>query len=258
MREEIMEKVKALFHLNRRSWLFKLIIIFLIVLVIIVVLDNFIMPFYVNLGDEIEMPDVIEMSVDEAKTILTENGFQVFIKDSLYDADHPVGIVIEQNPYPYAMVKEGRRIYLTISIGEKPIIMPKLFGVSPREAELILDTYGLKLYSKSYRPSDMYYEGTVMEQSYPPGQPIKSGTNISITISLGQLKQDMRIPDLAGKSLHEARERLKVLKIKIGEINFEERENILPETVLDQSLKPGTIFNTQDVIDLTVSKEKLE
>jgi beta-lactam-binding protein with PASTA domain len=251
-----MGKVKAFFHLHKKSWLFRIIIILLVIFIVLAIIDNIVMPLYVKLGDEIEMPDVIEMSVQEATTLLAENGFQVVIKDSLYDADHAVGIVIEQNPYPYAMVKDGRRVYLTISIGEKPIIMPKLFGVSPREAELILDTYGLKLRSKSYVPSDMYHEGTVMAQSYPPGQPIKGGTGIDITISLGQLKEDMKIPDLIGKSLHEARERLKALNIKIGEITFEERDNILPETVLDQSLKPGTIFEPKDVIDLTVSVEK--
>jgi serine/threonine-protein kinase len=135
--------------------------------------------------------------------------------------------------------------------------MPKLFGVSPREAELILDTYGLKLRSKSYVFSDLYHEGTVMAQSYPPGQPIKGGTGIDITISLGQLKENMKIPDLVGKSLHEARETLKALNIKIGEITFQEKDTILPETVLDQSLKPGTIFEPEDVIDLTVSVEKM-
>ena len=252
-----MRRVKTFFHLHKDSWHFKILIILLVIFIIVVLIDNIVMPLYVKLGDEIEMPDVIEMSVQEATTLLTDNGFQVVIKDSLYDADHPVGTVIEQNPYPYAMVKDGRRVYLSISIGEKPIIMPKLFGVSPREAELILDTYELKLRSKSYVFSDMYHEGTVMAQSYPPGQPIKGGTGIDITISLGQLEENLKIPDLIGKSLHEARETLKALNIKIGEITFQERESILPETVLDQSLKPGTIFKPEDVVDLTVSIEKM-
>jgi serine/threonine-protein kinase len=97
-----------------------------------------------------------------------------------------------------------------------------------------------------------------MGQSYPPGQPIKAGSKINITISLGILKEDMQIPDLVGKSLYEAKERLKALKLTLGEISFEERENILPETVLKQSLKPGEIYQSGDVVNLTVSKEKIE
>jgi beta-lactam-binding protein with PASTA domain len=252
-----MEKVKAFFRWYRHSWLYRFTFYILAFIIVLILVDRIVMPLYVHLGDEIEMPDVIEMNVEEARTKLSNQGFKVFVKDSLYDADHPVGTVIEQSPYPYATVKEGRRVYLTMSIGEKPIIMPKLFGVSPREAELILETYNLNLNSKSYVFSDIYHEGTVMAQSYPPGQPIKAGSKIDITISLGILKEEMKIPDLVGISLHEAKEKLKALRLNIGEITFEERDNILPETVLSQSPKPGEFFKPGDIINLTVSKENM-
>jgi serine/threonine-protein kinase len=223
-----------------------------------IIADQLIMPYYIKLGDEIEMPDVIEMNIDEARKMLTENGFNVLVKDSLYDANHELGTVIEQNPYPYALVKEGRRVYLSISIGEKPILMPNLFGVSPREAELILETYDLVLRARNYVYSDMYHEGTVMGQSYPPGQEIKAGSKINITISLGKLKEEMQLPNLVGKSLYEARERLRKLGVKIGEVSYLERDNILPETILSQSIEPGTTVTAEDMIDLVVSKERSE
>jgi beta-lactam-binding protein with PASTA domain len=47
-------------------------------------------------------------------------------------------------------------------------------------------------------------------------------------------------------------------KVKIGEITYEERENILPETVLKQSLESGKKVKPEDVIDLIVSKEKID
>ena len=47
-------------------------------------------------------------------------------------------------------------------------------------------------------------------------------------------------------------------KLKIGEITYEERENILPETALKQSLEPGNKVEPGDLIDLVVSKEKIE
>jgi serine/threonine-protein kinase len=240
------------------SWLYRPAILFIILLVIGIIADQLLMPYYIKLGDEIEMPDVIEMHVDEAQKMLTENGFNVLVRDSLYDAFNEIGTVIEQNPYPYALVKEGRRVYLSISIGEKPILMPNLFGVSPREAELILETYGLVLRARNYVYSDMYHEGTVMGQSYPPGQEIKAGSKINITISLGKLKKEMQIPNLVGKSLYEARERLRKLGVEIGDLTYQERDNILPETVLSQSIEPGTSVTHEDKIDLVVSKGKSE
>lgn len=241
-----------------RSWLYRPAILLVILIFVGIIADQLIMPYYIKLGDEIEMPDVIEMHIDEARKMLTENGFNVLVKDSLYDANHELGTVIEQNPYPYALVKEGRRVYLSISIGEKPILMPNLFGVSPREAELILETYDLVLRARNYVYSDMYHEGTVMGQSYPPGQEIKAGSKINITISLGKLKEEMQIPNLVGKSLYEARERLRKLGVKIGEVSYQERDNILPETILSQSIEPGTHVTPEDMIDLVVSKERSE
>jgi len=241
----------------REYWWAKLIAVFIAVVLLILLMDKIVMPLYVGLGNEKELPDVIEMPVSEARSLLEQKGFQVVVKDSMYDANHSISTVIEQNPYPYATVKEGRRVYLTVSIGEKPIIMPNLFGVSPREAELILDTYNLVLGSKNYVYSDLYYEGTVMGQSYPSGQEIKSGSKIDIIISLGQLTKDLIVPDLVGKSLHEARERLKAVNLPIAEIIWEERENILPETVISQSMAAGQSFESHESITLVVSKEKL-
>ena len=252
-----MNSIREFLDTYRDRWWFKLSVLFLILIIVVVIMDRVVMPLYVHLGDETEMPDVIEMELTEARSLLEQQGFNVLIRDSLYDANHPENVVIEQNPYPYARVKEGRRVYLTISIGEKPIIMPNLFSVSPREAELILETNNLKLRNKNYVYSDIYHEGTVIGQSYPQGQVIKPGSGIDITISLGKLQKEMIVPDLIGKSLFEARARLREMQLNIGEITYEQRENILPETILKQSLQPGDAYDEGDTINLTVSKEKL-
>jgi serine/threonine-protein kinase len=134
--------------------------------------------------------------------------------------------------------------------------MPNLFGVSPREAELILQSRDLILNGKGYVFSDIYHEGTVMGQSYPQGQPIKAGSRIDITISLGKMNQERVVPNVQGKSLYEAREILRALGLKIGQIDYEIRQDILPETVVGQSLPEGTEFSSEVTINLTVSKEK--
>ena len=61
-----MRKVKTFFHLHKDSWIFKVLISLLVIFIVFVIIDNIVMPLYVKLGDEIEMPDVIEMSVQEA------------------------------------------------------------------------------------------------------------------------------------------------------------------------------------------------
>ena len=248
--------IKKLYRQFRHSRFFKPVLYCLSFIFIVLIFDQIIMPLYVKSGREVEMPDVLELSVQDARNKLTEQGFRVMVSDSLYDSKHPGGTIIEQNPYPYALVKKGRRVYLTVSIGERPVIMPNLFGVSPREAELILESRDLKLNGKGYVFSDIYHEGTVMGQSFPQGQPIKAGSRIDITISLGKMNQERVVPNVQGKSLYEAREILRALGLKIGQIEYAVRQDMLPETVVGQSLPEGTAFTAEASIDLTVSKER--
>ncbi len=253
-----MNKIKQFFRWFKKTWAFKPTLILIILILFAGLMDKLIMPLVVDHGNERDLPDVIEMTLDQAQNVLQKEGFNVIVKDSLYDANHPLGTVIEQSPYPYATVKEERRVYLTISIGDKPIIMPKLIGSSPRDAELTIKSYNLQMGNKNYTPSDIYLEGTVIGQSYPQGQQIKPNTKIHITISLGKLKEEKTVPSLVGKSLYEAKQSLKMNKLKIGEITYEERDKILPETVLKQSLEAGKKVEKDDLIDLVVSKEKIE
>ena len=253
-----MNKIKQFFEWFKNTWAYKPILFIIIIILLTVLMDKIVMPLVVDHGNERELPDVIEMTLDQARNVLEKEGFNVIIKDSLYDANHDLGTVIEQSPYPFATVKDGRRVYLTISIGDKPIIMPKLIGLSPRDAELTIRSYNLQMGSKSYMPSDIYLEGTVIGQSYPQGQQIKPKTKINITISLGKLKDEKTVPTLIGKSLYEAKEILKMNGIKINEISYEERDKILPETILKQSLEPGDQVEPGTTIDLVVSKEKID
>ena len=193
-----------------RASIFYKILFWLIVLIIFVlVMDNFVMPAYVRLGKEVELPDVVEMSAENAKKTLENKGFHGVITDSVYDTHYDVGMVIEQMPPAFSTVKKGRHVYLTVSIGEKPIIMPNLFYISPRDAELTLQSYNLELGAKHYEYDDSSPEGVVIAQSYPQGQKVKRGTRISITISLGPFPERRTIPQLVGKSLvdvHRCRE----------------------------------------------------
>lgn len=232
----------------------KFVLAFIAFVFIVMLFDKVIMPWYVRLGEEYELPDVVSMKVDEAKKLLEEKGFGAVIADSVYDENFEPGTVVEQNPAAFSKVKKGRHVYLTISIGEKPITMPNLFFKSPREAELILKANGLQLGSLYYEYSDLALENVVIGQSFPQGQPVKKGTRIDLTISLGPFPQKKLMPDLTGKSLNMAKRQLQLLGVQNIRIEYETREDILPETILSQSVKAGTPIEQVKEVILRVSK----
>ncbi len=251
-----MSKISNIYQTIKEKWYYQLLISIFVLIVIVVIFDKLIMPWYVNLGYETELPDVVELSVEEAGSLLKKSGFSVILSDSVYDPNLAMGFVVEQSPYPFAKVKKGRHIYLTVSIGKKPIIMPNLFYKSPRDAELILKSYGLELRSKFYDYNPIAVEGVVVGQSYPQGQKIKKGSKINITISLGPFPEQKVIPALVGKSLQSARKQLRALGVKSINVTREEREDLVPNTVLEQSLKSGTAIVSEMEIELKVSSLK--
>jgi eukaryotic-like serine/threonine-protein kinase len=244
---KLVDKYNSSLWYKTASW-------FMVFIIFILIMDNFVMPAYVRLGQEVELPDIVEMTVENAKHTLENHGFHGVVADSVYDAHYAKGMVVEQMPPAYSNVKEGRHVYLTVSIGEKPIIMPNLFYISPRDAELTLQSYGLELGSKRYEYDESSPEGVVIAQSYPQGQHVKPGTKIDITISLGPLPERRTVPQLVGKSYDEARTQLRILGIDKIKVTYEERENILPKTVLKQSIEPGSPVNEDEEIELTISK----
>ena len=234
--------------------IFKLFLFFLAFIILVLLMDNLVMPWYTHHGQKKEMPDVIEKNINEAIRILENQKFNVIIADSVYDEHFQVGSVVEQMPLPYSTVKMGRNVYLKVSIGEKPIIMPNLFSLSPRDAELKLKSYGLELETIMYAYNDLYPEGAVIAQSYPQGQRIKKGSSVRITVSLGEMPSQKTIPQLVGRSLSAARRQLELLGVSEISVQYEENENILPLTVMDQSLEAGHPIEEDTKIELTVSE----
>jgi len=229
---------------------------FILLILFTLLMDQLIMPWYVRLGDEIELPDVVELSLYDAQNKLEQNGFNVIISDSVYDANFPLGTVVEQMPLAYTTVKSGRHVYLKVSIGEKPVIMPNLFYKSPRDAELILMSMGIVLGNIEYEYSDISLEGVVISQSYPAGQNVQKDARIDITISLGPFPKQPTVPNLINKSLDAAQKQLNKLGLNIVSIEYEERDDILPETILGQSLEKGVLIEEDTEIVLVVSKLK--
>ena len=238
----------------KESRLFKIAVIVISFFLFMIIMDKIIMPWYVNLGDEIEMPDIVEMTVNEAQDSLEKSDFNVIIADSVYDAHYPEGTIVEQMPVAFSTVKKGRNVYLTVSNGEKPIIMPNLFGMSPRDAELKLNSLGLKLYTTLQVYNDLYPAGAVIAQNQPKDEPVTKNSRITITISLGAMPSERKIPGLIGKSLSAARQQLRQLDVSIRDIEYEENNSYLPNTVLKQSLKEGSAIGENSEIDLVVSK----
>lgn len=125
------------------------------------------------------VPEVKGMTYSMASRQLAEAGFDCELTDSIYDNKTRPGTVVEQNPKSGTKVKEGRKVYLTITaFSPKAVTVPSLTDVSYRQARSILEGLGIVNISVREVPSE--YQGLVMSVTCD-GRPLSAGSRIPVT-----------------------------------------------------------------------------
>ncbi len=221
---------------------------------IIFVLDTFVMPYYVNKGGTLVVPNVVGMNEETAKKLLDSLHFEPRRGEIRQDNTYPVGYVILQNPSSEQIVKNGRRVYLTISGGEQDAIVPSLRGRSIRDAKFALDRAGLRQGAIQYQVSAELPEGTIITQDIPAGNKMKHNSFISFIVSAGESIDSIFVPSLIGKTYTEAIKMLKDKGLRTGNITYQLNEELVPNTVIDQLPRENEIVTTQKEVDLFISQ----
>lgn len=239
-------------NINGNSLFKKFLITFSIFLVLYLLLDKVLLPFYVY-SEEIIIPSVIGKTEVEGKNILEAKGFDVVVSDTTYGSEIPQGKIYMQRPEAGKIVKSGRTIYLFISGGEKVAIVPSLKGKSIIDSKFALERVGLKLGKTEYLQSS-YPRDMVFDQQYVEGTKLKRGSTVNIFVSSGSLTGSIIVPDLVGKSLNEARTILMDSTLQVGKINYFVSSTLLPNTVIDQYPTIGNKLNPGDKVDLFVTR----
>ncbi len=175
-----------------------------------------------NHGQYLKVPAVTGKNVDAAIQLLEKEGFEVIITDSLYNDSLPLNTVKKQLPDADATVKVNRTVFLNINPAALPLVnMPKLEGLSYRFAVDRLAKSNLKLGDTTMRPDFM--KGSVLEQQYN-GSKIESGTKIrwgsiiDLVVGGGLEAEPIRVPDLTGLTVAEAKATLQVKGILLAAI----------------------------------------
>ena len=97
------------------------------------------LPMSTHHGETITVPKVTGMNMAELENYLDERKLAYFVDDSSYSPSLRPFTVLVQDPAPGEKVKEGRKIYIQVSMKNPPVIkMPKLTDGSSKNAMLIL------------------------------------------------------------------------------------------------------------------------
>ncbi len=224
-------------------------------LLLFVLVDNVIMPQYVQQGKTTKVPDVTGLPFDEAVKVLADHGLEGKKAEERPDAKYPVGAVALQNPSAGAEVKFGRGVYLTVSGGEPMVLVPSLRGRTVRDAAFALERFGLTVGNVTYEVSVEFPVNTVMEQAIPESVKVAMGTVVDVTVSQGPSKDQIPVPSLLRKTLAEGERLILQAGFTIGNIVYQPQPDMLPNTIIDQYPRGGELAPIGQAIDLVVTRK---
>jgi serine/threonine-protein kinase len=132
--------------------------------------------------------------------------------------------------------------------------VPNVTGASERDALFLIEHAGLVLGRVENAFNDYYPPGVVCEQSLPKDTETEAKTVVDITVSRGPLPSRFVVPNLVGKNVETARKILWEAGLEAGRIENEVRTDLIPGTVLMQSIAPGAEVSQGRAVGLTVSR----
>ena len=189
----------------------------------------------------VHVPGVVGRDRASAEVLLRDAGLVVMEPREQFSATVPEGTVMSQLPYAGATVKEGRRIYITVSKGVETMSMPSLYGATMRDARITIMRLGLQSGDMSYDTSSSIPAGKVMGQSISAGASVASGAVVHLVISRGTSM--VRVPQLISLMQDEAEQLLRDLGLMPGTVT----------SVPSSAFQSGTVMHQEPPADSLVA-----
>ena len=202
---------------------------------------------------EILVPDLTNLTEEQAKQKLKDVGLVMEVTDRVPNKDVPAGQIIMQDPKANQKNKIINPVRVTISEGPRKVPVPSLIGQSYDKVDLILEKEGLNEGKVDQKYSE-YPNGIVIEQSVVANSQVDEGTIVDYVISIGPEK--FLMPNYIGKSIEQVKTDLIAKDLILGNPTYETSSVYEKDSVITQSITPGTEVSRKSVVDFTISQGK--
>ena len=217
------------------------------------------LPFYTNHGETVSVPDLEGMSYEEAEGMLRKTSLEFeILPDSGFSAEKDPLAILKQRPEADALVKKGRKIYLTLNARNAPILkMPSLVNMPLKNVQEILANLGLQRGDIIYVPDigiNVVLEQRFNDSPISEGSPIPKGSKIDLVVGDGLGNQLLTTPNFVGLEEEEAEFLILGSGLRLGRKIYQKTDSLRPGKVYLQNPLLGVELKTGDLIDLWISK----
>lgn len=219
------------------------------------------LPYTTNHSESIVVPELSGKSVTEIASILHGKDLRYQIYDSVYHPGERPMTVLTQYPKSGNTVKSNRKIYITVTAVNPPqVVMPNLIDASMLNAQMVLQSYGLKVGEITKVPH--FAENAVLKQQLKgrdikQGQMVSKGTAIDLVVGDGVSNVEIELPNLVAMDATEAQAFLKTLNLEVGSIIYDEKSSEEPGKIVKQkpAFVSGQKIKQGQAVDIWISGE---
>ncbi|GAA0085434.1 Stk1 family PASTA domain-containing Ser/Thr kinase [Clostridium sp. CTA-7] len=201
---------------------------------------------------EVEVPNIVGKTVDEAKSEISKLGLKLEVKDTK-KSDKPENTILEVDPKSGTKVKKDSTIKVVVSAGEEQVNMPDFRNYEVTDIKKTLDVKGLKNYNIKEEFSDSVEKGYLIRQSPAAETKINKNTSIELVISKGQEVKLVDVPEVVGQKESVGRDTLEKLKLTVN-VDYEVTHDKSKDGIILKQSDSGSKRTEGTPITLTVGK----
>ncbi|MGB4471338.1 MAG: PASTA domain-containing protein, partial [Limnochordia bacterium] len=205
--------------------------------------------------DDVPVPNVTGLSVEEAERILAESRLRMAVELEVFDNEVPAGHIISQDPKANSMKKENQVVFVRVSKGPEHVYMPSVIGLSHREAQLALTQAGFTLGEAKFVQTGDHPVNTVIDQEPKPDEYVALGSPVVLVVSQGlDTIPIVVLPNFRGKELETVRREIAELGLREGKLIPEFSTTIPKNHVVEQNPPPFAEVEIGWEVDLVYSE----
>lgn len=234
-------------------------------------------PTYTRHGEEIETPDICNLTIEQAQKLMKGRNLRLIVTDSLYEPKKTAGVVLDQNPKAGDKVKPNRTIYVTVNTSMPPLVnlyYKQIIGRPLSFVERKFKSIDVKLGKLTYISGKgentiakafiddrvLFIEANPSKGETPPTEPqrIPRGTTIDLYLYRGEDAELKMVPKVQCLSYQAALFVIKGSEYHLGNVSLNNSvgTDTLAAYVWRQSPPPGSRASMGSGIDIWLTREQ--
>ena len=163
------------------------------------------------------VPELVGSTATEARARLEEKRLELGKTSQAFDEKVPAGQIVSTSPKAGTALKRGASVNIVVSKGRQPIELQDFTGKPADQAVASLTDAGLQVDATKQEFSTDVPKGSVISQSPATGTLFR-GDKVTLVVSKGP--EMVKVPDVQGKQLDEARQVLEGAGFKVKVESF--------------------------------------